>query len=79
MSLTLNRLERPQIEVLANRFAGGRMLPPEVVEHVVQKTDGVPLFVEEMTKAVLASNVLGGGGIDVGICVARSPVGMSFI
>jgi predicted ATPase len=29
------------------------MLPPEVVEHVVQKTDGVPLFVEEMTKAVL--------------------------
>jgi class 3 adenylate cyclase/predicted ATPase len=58
MSLTLNRLERPQIEILANRLAGGRMLPPEVVEHVVQKTDGVPLFVEEMTKAVLGSNVL---------------------
>jgi len=58
MSLTLNRLERPQIEILANRLAGGRMLPQEVVEHVVQKTDGVPLFVEEMTKAVLGSNVL---------------------
>jgi class 3 adenylate cyclase len=58
MSLTLNRLERPQIESLANRLAGGRMLPPEVVDHVVQKTDGVPLFVEEMTKAVLGSNVL---------------------
>jgi class 3 adenylate cyclase len=58
MPLTLNRLERPQIEVLANRLAGGRMLPPEVVEHIVQKTDGVPLFVEEMTKAVLGSNML---------------------
>jgi class 3 adenylate cyclase/predicted ATPase len=58
MSLTLNRLERPQIEILAKRLAGGRMLPAEVVEHLVQKTDGVPLFVEEMTKAVLGSNVL---------------------
>ncbi|HYZ42202.1 MAG TPA: AAA family ATPase, partial [Stellaceae bacterium] len=56
--LTLNRLERPQIEFLANRLAGGKRLPPEVVEHIVQKTDGVPLFVEEMTKAVLGSTVL---------------------
>lgn len=58
MPLTLNRLERPQIELLANRLAGDKALPPEVIEHVVQKTDGVPLFVEEMTKAVLGSNVL---------------------
>ena len=50
--LTLNRLERPQIEVMATRLAGGKALPAEVVEHIVQKTDGVPLFVEEMTKAV---------------------------
>jgi predicted ATPase len=33
-------------------------VPPEVVEHVLQKTDGIPLFVEEMTKAVLGSSVL---------------------
>jgi class 3 adenylate cyclase/predicted ATPase len=58
MPLTLNRLERPQIEVLANRLAGGRTLPAEVVEHIVQKTDGVPLFVEELTKAVIGSGVL---------------------
>jgi len=56
--LPLNRLERPQIEVMATRLAGGKALPVEVVEHIVQKTDGVPLFVEEMTKAVLGSNVL---------------------
>jgi class 3 adenylate cyclase/predicted ATPase len=58
MPLALNRLERPQIEVLASRLAGGKALPGEVVEHIVQKTDGVPLFVEEMTKAVLGSGVL---------------------
>jgi predicted ATPase len=56
--LTLNRLERPQTEVMATRLAGGRALPAEVVEHIVQKTDGVPLFVEEMTKAVQGSAVL---------------------
>jgi predicted ATPase/class 3 adenylate cyclase len=60
--LPLNRLERPQIEVLAVRLAGGKALPAEVVEHVVQKTDGVPLFVEEMTKAVLGSSVLRADG-----------------
>ena len=57
-TLTLSRLERPQIEVMATRLAGGKALPTEVVEHIVQKTDGVPLFVEELTKAVLGSDVL---------------------
>jgi len=60
--LTLTRLERPQIEVLATRLAAGKGLPAEVIEHVVQKTDGVPLFVEEMTKAVLGSGVLRADG-----------------
>ena len=60
--LTLNRLERPQIEVMATRLAGGKALPVEVIEHIVQKTDGVPLFVEEMTKAVLGSGVLRADG-----------------
>jgi predicted ATPase len=56
--VTLNRLERPQIEVLATRLADGKALPAAVVQHIVQKTDGVPLFVEEMTKAVLGSGVM---------------------
>jgi predicted ATPase/class 3 adenylate cyclase len=60
--LVLDRLERPQVEVLATRIAGGKALPPEIVEHIVQKTDGVPLFVEEMTKAVLGSGVLHADG-----------------
>ena len=57
-SLTLNRLERPQVEALATHHAGGKELPAEVMQHVVSKTDGVPLFVEELTKTVLESDIL---------------------
>ncbi len=56
--LTLNRLERLQVEALVTHLAGGTVLPAEVMQHVVSKTDGVPLFVEELTKTVLESNVL---------------------
>jgi predicted ATPase len=38
--------------------AHGKALPPEVVEQIVAKTDGVPLFVEELTKTVLESGLL---------------------
>jgi class 3 adenylate cyclase len=53
--LTLNRLGRPQVEAMVEQVAGGNALPPEVVEQIVAKTDGVPLFVEELTKTVMES------------------------
>jgi class 3 adenylate cyclase/energy-coupling factor transporter ATP-binding protein EcfA2 len=56
--ITLGRLERPQIEAMVSSLAGNRTLPAEVVEHIVSKTDGVPLYVEELTKTVLRSGVL---------------------
>ena len=43
---------------MTDRVAHGKALPPEVVEQVVAKTDGVPLFVEELTKMVLESGLL---------------------
>jgi class 3 adenylate cyclase/predicted ATPase len=57
-SLTLGRLPRAQTEVMVERVAGGRALPDEVRRQVVAKTDGVPLFVEELTKMVLESGLL---------------------
>src|SRR5712691_3941354 len=57
-SLTLNRLTRRQTELMVGRTAGGKGLPVEVVQEVVTKTDGVPLFVEELTKLVLESGLL---------------------
>jgi predicted ATPase len=56
--LTLTRLPRPQVSQMSMRVAGGKALPPEVVEQIVAKTDGVPLFVEELTKMVLESGLL---------------------
>jgi class 3 adenylate cyclase/predicted ATPase len=56
--ITLNRLERPQIEALVRLLAGGKALPPDVLEHIVLKTDGVPLYVEELTKMLLESDLL---------------------
>jgi tetratricopeptide (TPR) repeat protein len=64
--ITLNRLERPQVETMVGHLAGGRPLPGEVVDHIVAKSDGVPLYVEELTKAILGSGVLEAhGGIYV--------------
>jgi class 3 adenylate cyclase/tetratricopeptide (TPR) repeat protein len=56
--ITLNRLERPEVETMLGHLAGGRSLPGEVVDHIVAKADGVPLYVEELTKAILGSGVL---------------------
>ena len=53
--LSLDRLERPQVEALIDEVTGGKKLPASVVEQLVDKTDGVPLFVEELTKMVLES------------------------
>jgi class 3 adenylate cyclase/predicted ATPase len=56
--LTLNRLERRQVEALVTQLAKGKTLPAEMVEYIVAKTDGVPLFVEELTKTLLESTLL---------------------
>jgi predicted ATPase len=56
--VTLPRLPRRQAAEMTDRVAHGKVLPPEMVEQVVAKTDGVPLFVEELTKMVLESGLL---------------------
>jgi class 3 adenylate cyclase/predicted ATPase len=56
--VTLNRLPRHPVETLVVRVAGDKALPSAVVQQVVAKTDGVPLFVEELTKMVLESGLL---------------------
>jgi hypothetical protein len=56
--LTLSRLSRPQATQMTMRITGGKALPLEVVEQIVTKTDGVPLFIEELTKMVLESGLL---------------------
>ena len=52
-SLVLNRLEEQQVAEIIVRVAGNKALPPKVMTEIVERTDGIPLYVEEMTKAVL--------------------------
>ena len=55
--LTLSRLGHRQVEAMVEKVTGGKALPREVLQQIVHKTDGVPLFVEELTKTVLESNL----------------------
>ncbi|HEX2217377.1 MAG TPA: AAA family ATPase [Gemmatimonadales bacterium] len=56
--LSLSRLTRRHGAAMVQGVTGGKPLPPEVVEQILTRTDGVPLFVEELTKAVLESGLL---------------------
>jgi class 3 adenylate cyclase/predicted ATPase len=56
--LTLNRLGRQPVEAMVAKITGGKSLPREVLRQIVAKTDGVPLFVEELTKMVVESGLL---------------------
>ncbi|MDX1400678.1 MAG: adenylate/guanylate cyclase domain-containing protein, partial [Kiloniellales bacterium] len=55
---SLNRLSRENGRAIAQSVAGNKMLPREVLERIVAQTDGVPLFMEELTKTVLESELL---------------------
>jgi predicted ATPase len=57
-SLTLGRLSRTQIAQMVQSVAAGKALPADVLTQIVAQTDGVPLFVEELTKAVLECDLL---------------------
>jgi class 3 adenylate cyclase/ABC-type transport system involved in cytochrome c biogenesis ATPase subunit len=57
-ALGLNRLSRHEAAALVQGVTGGKALPPELLEQITAKTDGVPLFVEELTKTVLESGMV---------------------
>jgi class 3 adenylate cyclase/tetratricopeptide (TPR) repeat protein len=57
-SLGLGRLQPSNVTRFVNVMTGGRQLPPEVLEEIISHTDGVPLFIEELTKSVLESGLL---------------------
>ena len=52
-ALTINRMTRHEIEAMIDRVAGNKAMPANIRQEIIERTDGIPLFVEEMTKAVL--------------------------
>ena len=52
-ALTINRLAQRDIDVMIDRVVANKLLPASIRQDIIERTDGIPLFVEEMTKAVL--------------------------
>jgi class 3 adenylate cyclase/predicted ATPase len=52
-ALTINRLGQSDVEAMIGRVVGDKLLPANIRQDIIERTDGIPLFVEEMTKAVL--------------------------
>src|SRR5262249_57894326 len=74
--LVLNRLDRRDRAALVAQVVGGKVLPDEVIDQIAERTDGVPLFVEELTKNVLESGLLREEGdryvLNRTLCYSRS-------
>jgi class 3 adenylate cyclase/predicted ATPase len=56
MALTINRLAERDIDTMIDRVVGNKPLPANIKQDIIERTDGIPLFVEEMTKAVLEAS-----------------------
>jgi class 3 adenylate cyclase/predicted ATPase len=56
--LTLNRLPPRQRSEMIARVTGGKALPKEIADQIIDRTDGVPLFIEELTKSVVESGLV---------------------
>ena len=52
-ALTLNRLEEREIAAMIDRLTGNKLLPANIRQDIIERTDGIPLFAEEITKAAL--------------------------
>jgi class 3 adenylate cyclase/predicted ATPase len=57
-TINLTRLDRTEAEALVAGVAGAKPLPPAVLQQIVARADGIPLFIEELTKNALESNLL---------------------
>jgi predicted ATPase len=58
-ALTANRLTKRDIEAMIDRVVGSKLVPANIRQDIIERTDGIPLFVEEMTKAVLEAGSAG--------------------
>ena len=71
-ALTLNRLAEREVDAVIDGVVGNRFIPANIRQDIIERTDGVPLFVEEMTKAVLEAESEGAAKRAIG--VVPSPV-----
>ena len=73
-ALTLNRFSRGRVAALIDKVTSAKPLPDEVRDQIIDKTDGVPLFVEELTKTVLESGLVEDRGDHYALAGPLSPL-----
>ena len=71
-ALTINRLAQREVDAVIDGVVGNRFIPANIRQDIIERTDGIPLFVEEMTKAVLEAE--GVGAAAQAISMVPSPV-----
>jgi tetratricopeptide (TPR) repeat protein len=74
MLISLSRLPLRQRAEMIARLTGGKALPREIADQIVDRTDGVPLFIEELTKAVVESGELADAGDHYTVTRSLSPL-----
>lgn len=72
--LQLSPLAKEETTLMVQRVAGGKALPANILEEIILKTDGVPLFVEELTKTVVESGQLREENDSYQLVSARTPI-----
>jgi class 3 adenylate cyclase/predicted ATPase len=66
-ALTINRLAEREVGVMIDRVVGNKLLPANIYRDIIERADGIPLFVEEMTKAVLEAESEGAAERAIGM------------
>src|SRR5215469_9207464 len=72
--LTLNRLPRRQGAEIITNVTGGKALPKNIAEQIIDRTDGVPLFIEELTKTVVESGIVTEAGDHYAVAGPLAPL-----
>ena len=70
-AVTINRLAEREVSAMIDRVVGNKLLPASVRQDIIERTDGIPLFVEEMTKAVVEAE--GEGAAERAVSVVPAP------
>jgi predicted ATPase len=74
--MSLNRLSRRQRAAMITGMTGGKALPQEIADQIIDRTDGVPLFIEELTKSVVESGLLTKAGDHFSVVGSIAPLAM---
>jgi predicted ATPase len=72
--LSLNRLPRRKRTEMIAYVTGGKSLPKEIADQIVDRTDGVPLFIEELTKTVVESGIVTEAGDHYAVTGSVAPL-----